>query len=374
MNGPGRRDSRAFAAVLPGWVAARLLVLSALMLARFLVDELRPTVAGAAARAEEGLLGWDASWYARIAEHGYAALPDEGIRFFPLVPGLTRGLATITPLDERGALVLVANASALVLGVLLYRLARFETGDEALARRAVWLMALAPPAYVLVMGYTEAVGAALAVAFFLALRTRRWGWAAAAGALAGLARPVGVLLVVPAVVEVARDWRMTRSGERWRRLGAVAAPVAGTGAYLAWVQLRFGDWLLPVRVQRRGNLRGTFANPFTTLEGAFRDLLHGEHVGTGLHAVWAVGLVALLVVALRRWPPAYGAFAAVMLAAGLSSSNLDSLERYALSAFPFVLAAASLLSRGWLERFVLTLSAAAMAGYAVLVFLNTAVP
>jgi hypothetical protein len=374
MKDAGRRDSRALAAVVPGWIAARLLVLSALTLARFLVDELRPAVAGAAARADEGLLGWDASWYARIAEHGYAALPDESVRFFPLVPVITRGLAAVTPLDERAALVVVANASALVLGVLLYRLARLETGDEALARRAVWVMALAPPAYVLVMGYTEAVAAALAVACFLALRTRRWGPAAAVGALAGLARPVGVLLVVPAAVEAAHGWRRTDAGERWRRLGAVAAPLAGTGAYLAWVQLRFGDWLLPVRVQRRGNLRGTFANPVTTLDGAFRDLLHGDHVGTGLHAVWAVALVVLLVVAFRRWPPAYGAFAAIMLAAGVSSSNLDSLERYALSAFPFVLAAAGLLSRGWLERFVLTLSAGAMAGYAVLVFLNTAVP
>jgi hypothetical protein len=351
-----------------------VLVVAALAQARFIVDELRPALEGAATRAHEGLLGWDASWYADIAARGYTGLPDESYRFFPLVPSITRGLAIITPLDERGALVVVANAAALVAGVLLYHLVRVERGDDALARRAAWLLALAPPAYVLVMGYTEAVATALAIAFFLALRTRRFGGAAVAGVLAGLARPVGILLMVPATIEAARNWRTSTARQRWRSLAVIASPLVGTAAYLAWVQMRTGDWLLPVRVQRRGNLRGTFANPFVTIEGAFRDLASGDRVGPGLHALWAVVLVGLLVVAIRRWPPAYGGFAAAMLAAGLSSSNLDSLERYSLSAFPFVLAAATLLTRGWQERFVLTLSAAAMAGYAVLVFLNTAVP
>jgi hypothetical protein len=331
-------------------------------------------VASAAARAHEGLLAWDGSWYARIAAHGYAPLPDESIRFFPLVPLLTRGVVEITPFTERAALVIVANASALVLGLLLYRLVCLETGDVALARRSVWLLALAPPAYVFVMGYSEATATALAVATFIGLRSRRWGLAAVGGALAGLARPVGLLLVVPAAIEVTRGWGAAQPRERWRRVVALVAPVAGAGAYLAWVQVRFGDWLLPVRIQERGNLRGSFANPLVTLEHATRGLLNGHNLGTGLHVPWAILLAVGVVLAFRRLPLAYGAFAAVMLAAGVSSSNLDSLERYALSAFPFVLVAAGLLSREWLERLVLVLSGGALVGYAVLVFLGAAVP
>ena len=374
MSLANRRADGALSAVLPGWIAARVLVVGALALARFLVDELHPTVSAAAARAHQGLLAWDGSWYARIAEHGYAPLPDESIRFFPLVPLLSRGLADVTPFDERAALVVVANASALALGLLLYRLVCLETGDTALARRSVWLLALAPPAYVFVMGYTEATATALAVATFLGLRSQRWGWAALAGALAGLARPVGVLLVVPATIEVARGWRAARPRERWRGVVAAVAPAAGAGAYLAWVQWRFGDWLLPVRIQQRGNLRGSFADPIDTLERAGRGLLDGTEVGSGLHVPWAILLVLGVIIALRRWPLAYGAFAAAMLGAGLSSSNLDSLERYALSAFPFVLVGAGLLSRDWLEKLVLVLSGGAMVGYAVLVFLSAAVP
>ena len=374
MSLADRRGDGALTAVLPGWVAARVLVVGALALSRSLVDKLHPGVATAAARAHEGLLAFDGSWYARIAQHGYAPLPDESIRFFPLVPLLSRGLAEITPFDERASLVIVANASALALGLLLYRLICVETGDATLARRSVWVLALAPPAYVYVMGYSEATASALAVVTFVGLRSRRWGLAAVGGALAGLARPLGVLLVVPAAIEVARGWGTAQPRERWRRVVALVAPVAGAGAYLAWVQVRFGDWLLPFRIQERANLRGQFANPFVTLERAARGLLHGHAVGTGSHVPWAILLAVGVVLAFRRWPPAYGAFAAAVLATGLSSRNLDSLERYALSAFPFVIVAAGLLSREWLERLVLVLSGSAMVGYAVLVFLGAAVP
>ena len=57
--------------------------------------------------------------------------------------------------------MIVSNVSALVAGVLLYILARRETGDARLATRAAWFLALAPAAFVLVMGYTEATTIAL---------------------------------------------------------------------------------------------------------------------------------------------------------------------------------------------------------------------
>ena len=57
---------------------------------------------------------------------------------------------------------------------------------------------LAPPAFVFVMGYSEALLVLLAVAFFLAIRRGNWWWAGLFGYLAGTARPIGCLLVVPA--------------------------------------------------------------------------------------------------------------------------------------------------------------------------------
>jgi hypothetical protein len=58
----------------------------------------------------------------------------------------------------------------------------------------------------------------------------------------------------------------------------------------------------------------------------------------------------------------------------VSGANLDSFERYALSAFPLSIAAALLLTQSQVERLVLTLLSAGLAGYAVLAFLNLSVP
>ena len=74
--------------------------------------------------------------------------------------------------------------------------------------------------------------------------------------------------------------------------------------------------------------------------------------------------VALVVVAWRRLPHSYALFAAAVLVVSLSSTNLDSFERYALGAFPLVVAASTCTSRRSVELVVLVVSAVAMAGYA----------
>lgn len=371
---PGRGWQADVAAALPAWLTARLVVLGALAVARFLANHLHPATAGVVARAHEGLFGWDASWYADIAAKGYARLPREALRFFPLVPLSARRLGVVLAGHERWALLVIANGSALAFAALLHRLAWRETGDAALARRAAWLAALAPPAFVFVMGYSDATAAALAVLAFLALRDQRWGWAAVAGLLAGLARPVGALLVVPAAVEA---WR-ARAGRGHQqlvsRLAAVVAPLVGVGIFLVWVGTQFGDAWLPMRIQEQRNLRGHLANPLHTLSNAAHGLSSGDRVGTGLHLPWVAVLLVLLVVVVRRWPAAYALFAAVALAVLLTASNLDSMERYALGSFPFVLAGAALLASERVERVAFVVSSVLLFAYALLAFLNLSVP
>jgi hypothetical protein len=332
------------------------------------------------AQLHRGLFAWDAGFYRGIAEHGYGfgLVHHEALRFFPLVPLAARYLGVILGGRDDIALLLLVNASALALGALLHRLVVVETGNAALGRRAAWLVALVPPAFVLVIGYAEAPFMALAVGFFLALRTGRWWWAIALGALAGLTRPVGVLLAIPATVEAIR-WARAR---QWRpdlrsltaRVGVILSAPAGAAVFCGWVGARYGDALLPLHVQQDLRRRGGVVDPVTALLHEGRGILHGHHVGSGLHVPWAIALVVLVALCFRRWPACYGAFAAAMLVVALSSRNLDSLERYALSAFPFVLTGASLLANPRAERAMLVLGAAAMEGYALLAFLNAVVP
>jgi hypothetical protein len=372
--GPGIRVT---AFVLVPWLVTRAIVLGTLALAHLVVTRTHPDVSGVAFRVHQGLLGWDAGWYQSIAGVGYGPLGHQALRFFPLSPLLARAVAALPGVHDGAALVAVANVASLIGTALLFVLARRELGEDA-AHRSVWLLCLAPSAFTFVMGYAEGLLLLCTTGCFVALRpaagrTPRWWWAAVLGAAAALTRPLGVVLIVPIVVEAVRRWP---GATRWSRVGstvAVLGPALGLLGFLSWSKAANGDFFAPVRVQTQSGHHGGLSNPFRVLADDARGVLH-HHFGTALHVPWVVVVAALLVVCWLRLPLAYSAFATAVVVVALSGNNLDSFERYALSAFPLVMAGSTLLTRPLVERAVLVLLGAVLAGYALLSFLNLSVP
>jgi hypothetical protein len=354
----------------PPWVISRVVVIMALVGARHFQHHLtikRPIV------LRQGLLGWDAAFYGDIAKHGYRVVShNAGFRFFPLLSLLGRAVGLLPFVGARTGVVVVANAAALVAAVLLARLVRSETGDDALARRAAIVLLLAPHAFVFVMGYAESLLCACALAMFIGLRRQRWFAAALAGYAAGLCRPVGALLVFPALVEGFQAWRAQRSVAA--PAVAVVAPIAGLATYLLWVRNRTGDLFLALRLQNSRSLRGGNESPITSVAHAFHELWSGRRIGYGLHAITAVVLVVLVIVVARRLPASYAVYAAVSAGVALCAHNLDSIERYSLSTFPLAIAAATLLRRPVIERIVLVLIVGGLAAASVLAFTGALVP
>jgi hypothetical protein len=359
-------------AALPGWIVARVAValgaLVALVVADELLGEARPI------QLEQGLFAWDAAFYRDIADFGYGAVAQEGLRFFPLVPLLAAVLAVPLLGNVGVALVVVSNAAALAAGALLHRLARHETADAALGARAAWLLALLPPALVLVLGYAESTMLVASIGAFLALRRQRWWAAGLLGFLAALSRPVGSLLALPAAIEAARGLGAAPAAERVGRLAAVVGPVAGVASYLTWVHLAHGSWRLPVELHGDEELRGGFVNPLVRVGRSAAALGGDGTLGDGLHLPWIVLFVVLLVVCFRTWPLAYGAYAAAVLVVGLSGESLGSFERYGLGAFPLVLALATVTRPQVVERIVLPGADAGLAAFTTLALLGTFVP
>jgi len=357
---------------LPGWLTARVVVGGVLLFSRFLYNHLHVHVGGKT--LHEGLLAWDGQWYERIARHGYVAIPRTAVRFFPLYPLLGRVLGWVLGGAVDVALLLLANVPALLFAALLVRLVRREGAGDGAAERAAWFVALVPSGFVLVFAYSEAIAGCLAVATFLALRSKRWWWAAAAGFLSGLTRPSGALLAVPALVEAVRGARHLSPGEAARRLAAVAAAPAGVVAYLVWVGARFGHPMLPLDIQQRSWLRGGFLNPAVALWRAGQSAFEGHFGGNGIHFPLLIVGLALVVVVLLRWPASYGAYAAVTYLVAVSAHRLGSSERYLFATFPFVLGIVSLTKSRRVELGVLVASAACMAGFATLALLGAYVP
>ncbi len=348
--------------VLGSWVAAKILG-----------TWLAPLPPLAARALSQGILGWDAAHYLHIARLGYVGSPTKDLRFFPLLPILVRGVDRLVPGPPRVAILLIANASALASAVAIRRLALFETGDEGVARRAVWFSALGPAAFVLAWGYTEPLWLLLGALVLLAARRGRWWTAAVGGLLAGALRPVGILLVLPVVIEAARA-RPRRRPDMAAALVAAVAPLAGTAAFCGYVWHEFGDPLLPYRIQQIPTLRGRTTGPVHTVSRAVSDLLSGHVSVESVRAVWIAVALALLVVVARRLPLSYASLAAATLAVALSSARLGSFERYVLLTVPSALALALVTERDPWERVAVGVAASTMALYGLIALLGGYVP
>lgn len=364
-------DRRAeLAAALPPWVVARLLVLIGAVIVAAAADELAPH--RATPKLDQGPLAWDADWYDAIADRGYGDLPREAVRFFPLFPAMGRALGVVLGGHQGVALVVIANVAALVAGMLLYRLVVVETGDTALARRSAWFLALFPGAFVLAWGYAEAVLLVAVIGAFLALRRHRWWWAFAFGVAAGLARPLGLFLVLPAAWEAYRAWREAGGRERVSLVAAVAGAPLGVLAYLLYVEVRLSGFTDPFTQQ--SPYRGAVTDPVSRLADAARDFVGADTIGAAVHPPMAVLFVVLAIVVIRRWPAAYGLYAVPVLVLSLSAESFNSLERYGLNAFPLVLALATITRRPDGERAAVALGAAGVVALSALSWIGNYVP
>ncbi|HWG99062.1 MAG TPA: hypothetical protein VNV66_06995 [Pilimelia sp.] len=334
---PPLRDS--VRAALPAWLLARVLVFGALAVVVWLHEGLPRT---GAVPGAHGLQVWDAAWYRVIAEDGYAPHGAAAVRFFPLLPLAGGALAWLTQAPVAAVLLILSWGFGLAFGATLHRLLLAETGDAAAARRAAWLSQLVPGANVLVLGYTEALAGFLAVAYFLVLRTRRRLAAGIPlGLLSGLVRPTGLLLALPAAVEL---WRPARHRDRpVGRLLVVAAAPLGTAGYLAWCWWTYRDPLLPYRVHTAADLRGG------VVDVRWEFLIDTSPAGYPWPLVLALLVTGgvLLWQCARRLPAAYTVWSACGFAAAVTAYGFHSLPRYLAGLFPLLMVAALACRRRW---------------------------
>jgi hypothetical protein len=354
-------------------VTSRLLVLVSLAFAHVVADTIGSVRPAVPEHLDRGLLDWDAQRYMQIAQHGYGALRGIELRFFPLLPLLARALNVVLPGGAGAALLVVSNVAAFVFGWLVWRLVVHEKGDAALglAGGAVWLTFLAPAAFVLVWGYSEALWGCVTVGMFLALRRQQWWLAAVVGVLAGLTRPVAPLLVLPALIECGRGVRAVPWRSLVPRAAAVGSPVVGVCVYLAWVHAQgHRDWLLPYHIQQDPKFRGRAVNPVTAVVHAVQAGFDGDWIAL-LRVAWVVVLLVAIGLCLRDWPLSYGVFAGAIVLVALSTQRLGSFERYGFSAFPVMLGLAGLVRR---REALYAVGAACLLGYGTLALLGSYVP
>ncbi|HEV7459770.1 MAG TPA: mannosyltransferase family protein [Solirubrobacteraceae bacterium] len=294
---------------------------------------------------------WDAIWYLHIAEHGYPHTTEAA--YFPLYPLLVHVVGFVTRSDVIAA-TLVSLVAFFVALVALHRLTELELGAAA-ARRTVVLLAFFPAAVFFSAAYTESLFLALSVGVLLAARRERWAVAGGLGALAAATRSAGVLLILPALMMYLSQ--RSPGGRRWRPDAAWLLLIpCGLGAFLLASQLMLGDAFATVHAQ--DHFHRAFAGPFSGVWRGFDESGHALSAIAGGHvSASALRKIALLLTALgalcatvgvfRRLGVAYGAYAVLALAAGLSTPQaghpLSSSPRYILIVFPLFMWLGALL-------------------------------
>ena len=249
------------------WAASRVAVY--LVLAAQSWSDRRPRETGLSWHTLfSSLADWDATWYAWIAHNGYDPSIGHGntAAFFPLYPLLWAPLTALPGPDTLWATLL----SSLFLAGALCLLYRITEGryDQGMARRTVLYLAFFPLSFVFSLPYAESLFLLCALGAFALTWHRRWWWGCAVGALAVLARPVGVALI-PALA-----WRRYRT--EGRRFGAylplLLLPAAELAffAYLGW---RTGNFMANPDAQERGWGRGVSVLPWVVVHTIWHDVL-----------------------------------------------------------------------------------------------------
>jgi hypothetical protein len=326
--------------------------------------------------------GWDTTWYLDIARHGYetdTAIVGSvftNLAFFPLLPGVMAAALAVSVNPFAAALV-VGNLAFLGGLVAFGRLTARRQGAAAGAR-AVWTLALFPPALYCALAYTEGIAVACAIGAGLAAVRRRYLLAGCLGAVAALTRPTGILVAL--LVGLLALYEPAPG--RLRRLALAVVPsIVAVGAFLAWMAVARGSAFLPLDAQAAWD-RGRLGTGLVT--AAPHEIAAGWRLVRAGHftAAWTatfrdVGfLVVYLVLLVRLWRSDGGlrspwvVYSAATILVPISSGTITSLARFGLMAFPLLWPIADWVGddrrrQGWTAAAAVVVTAALVAQLAI---------
>ena len=297
---------------------------------------------------------WDSGWYLSVVREGYAYNPDaqSNIAFFPMFPYLARIVEYVIPWGDVVAGLIVVHLALFGAMLYIFQLVRIDYTDVVAWRTLLFLLVF-PAAFFFSAFYAESLLVFGMAATLYHARRGQWLIAGLFGAFTGLTKLIGVVLVIPVGIELIRQRALRRDNLQAWAGGALT--LAGGFAYLAFLQLRLGDFRVYFWNQEHWNRQSFDPLPFQQL-GRF---LTGQELGylpypgdvVPLHTYYFLMdmglLIAFLIAGVYLWlrvQPAYGALVlAGAMVPALSGTPL-ALARYMAILFPVFLVAGKIKS------------------------------
>ncbi len=301
------------------------------------------------------LARFDSGWYHSIASKGYRYVEGgrSNLAFFPLYPQLMSVGGRLLGGAQQHFYYAGIAVSWIAFAVaiwLLYLLARLDVSEQAALRAGVYA-AMLPSSYFFGAVYSESLFLLKLVGAVYTMRTRRWMWAAVAGAAMTATRVNGIMFV-PALGWLA--WQASRSDamQRIPAMAAVAASLAGIGAYCAFnYQLSGNPFEWYASIERWGYSPG--GSPLAGLSRIANALVTHpmDFLTTDRMAPYDTlnaGMATLALVAVpfiwRSFGLGYAAVVVLGLVLPLSSGETEGLGRYCSVLFPIPILLGSLSS------------------------------
>lgn len=306
------------------FVASRLLVAAVAVLGPLLLNtdtRFKGRITEIGWKAYVGV--WDVGWYGNVASTGYrfGEGSPSNIAFFPLFPLVLRALNGLG-LDLNTAGFLFSNACFAAALWLFFKIVLRETGLRDTAERATALLAFSPAAVWFCLGLTESLFLLLTLGLATAAHRKGWGTMLGIGILAGLTRPNGFVLAVPAIVLVWSQISAALRERRWRSLSGLAlvvsGPIIGAGLFFVYLRIMFGSWSSFQKVnaaQWHNGISVSWETLAQRIPGVGLRLFNSPTIYVG-HVAWSwtFVLAAGLIAAIALWEYRSRAWHGVMLA------------------------------------------------------------
>lgn len=320
-------------------------------------------------------VSWDSEFYLAIAVGGYEnpniyridtyvqTKNDTGLQpgvplsyaFFPFYPLAMR--ITAIPLAVLGmnpiATAALAGVIVSLLGTLaamlaLYELARDELGEEGGIRAAFYLV-IFPSAFFLAQVYTEGLFVGLAFSSLALLRRGHRGWAVLLAVLATYTRAVGILLVVPLLMdwlksgdwrELDMEWRQIYfKGLPWKTIGRGLLTFAPVIAFFIWRVSYFGMAFSKVESEYFGRGLLSLGYAFSAWRDGLMAIFSGNHQSGVYYMIEWAGIILGFTAGIRefRRNPDLAWFGFLVVLLSFTSGPAQGMHRYILAAPPVFL-------------------------------------
>ena len=312
-----------------------------------------PRVDGSLEQIATALERWDALWFLRIAGDGYR-LHDGSAAFWPGFPLATRALSVILGGRLLPASLILSLLFSVAALTLFYLLGTLEFG-ESLARRSVSYLALFPTAFFLAAPYSEAMFLCLSLGALLAVRMERYWLSALCAALASATRSIGIILLLPLVLEALATRRARSPRDAFgTALGLSAACLSGAALYLAYWAARSGNWLEPFSSQSQWLRDASW--PWETISLATTLAWRYDAVWHRIDWLLMIPMLAIALWSLGWMRASYSAYVwgslVVILSFVFPARPLMSAPRFVLALIPLFWALARLTGRASTHRIV----------------------